>query len=228
MRRAAVTPRSSGAGLALLALLQVGCPSLLTMGPARTVAPGSSESYLAAGAYRTVLVTGTNPTERTTEWMPLFDAGLRVGLNERMDLGARIGLGGGSIGPRVQLVRASSTDAGVDLLIEPSFGVTGVLPGAHGGIVTGTYVALALPFGVNLGRGSQLVLTPRFARVFDRFVGDVNMPGGSVALVLRVAGSDSQPWFIIPECGAAAVRGLGRSFDGPALQCALGLAGPWR
>lgn len=229
MHRGEVAPRGRVAWAALLALLLAGCPSLLTMGPARTVPKGSTESWVAVGAYRTILVTKNDPTqERTAEWMPLVDVGARIGLGGSVDLGFRAGLGSASIGPRFQLVRAASIESGVDLQLEPSLGVTGVLPGGKDSIISGFSAALALPFGLNLGHGSQLVLTPRVAQIFDRAIGDVTMPGGSVALVLRVGGTDEQPWFIIPECGASTVSGLGRAFDGPNLQCALGLAGPFR
>jgi hypothetical protein len=206
-----------------LALLLAGCPTLLTMGPARTLPKGESDAWAAVGAYRTVLVTGN--AERSAEWMPLLDTGARVGLGDSADMAFRIGLGGGSIGPRFQIVRS---DGSVDVLFEPSLGVTGLVPGANGGIVSGLYLGLALPVGVHLGGGSQLVLTPRVALVRDDVLGRVAMPGGSLALVLRIAGSDARPWFLIPECGSAAVTGSGRSFDGPNVQCALGLAGPWR
>jgi len=214
--------------LALLALHLVGCPSLLTMGPARTVAKGEQQAYVALGAYRTVLVSSsTSGDERTREWMPLLEAGSRFGLSDRADLGLRVGLGGLSIGPRLQVARSDAPDTGVDVLLEPTLGLTGALPGARGGIFTGGYGALALAVGLNLGRASQLVLTPRIAAVGDDFLGRYLLPGGSVALVLRIAGSDDRPWFLVPECGTAAVTGGARSFGGPNVQCALGLAGPW-
>jgi len=198
------------------------------MGPARTVPRGEHQSYLALGAYRTVLVTSsTAGDERTREWMPLLEAGGRLGLSDRADLGLRVGLGGLSIGPRFQLARSQVPDAGLDVLLEPSLGLTGALPGARGGILTGVYGALALAVGLNLERGSQIVLTPRVAAVGDDFLGRYLLLGGSLALVLRVAGSDHRPWFLVPECGAAAVRGGARSFAGPNVQCALGLSGPW-
>jgi hypothetical protein len=228
MRHADQPSPRAAAALALLSVLLTGCPSLLTMGPARTVPRGSTQEWIALGAYRTVLVSrSTSGDERSTEWMPLVDAGARYGLTDRIDLGVRAGLGGLSVGPRFQLLRSPSTDTGVDLLLEPSVGVTGALPTERGGIVTGVYGALALPLGLNLGRGSQLVLTPRLALVADDVLGHYAMPGGSAALVFRVGGGDDRPWFLIPECGTAAVRGSFRAFDGPILQCALGLAGPW-
>jgi len=214
--------------LALGLLLLGGCPSLLTTSRARTVPPGASQGWIALGAYRTVLVSDTTDGgERTREWMPLLDAGARLGLTDGVDLGGRLGLGGASLGPRFQLLRSASPDSGIDLLLDLSVGVTGVLPSAQGGIVSGGYAALALPFGLNLGGGSQLVLTPRIALVSDRALGSYAMPGGSVALALPVAGSPERPWLLIPECGSAAVQGGDGSFGGPSLQCALGLAGPW-
>lgn len=219
---------SARAALALLALWLAGCPSLIGMGRARTVPRGEKEEWIALGAYRTVLVTnGTGGQERSAEWVPLVEGGTRIGLADRADFGVRFGLGALSLGPRFQLVRSDSPDSGVDVLIEPTVGVTGAFPSEHDGVVTGVYGALALPVGLNLGRGSQLVLTPRLALVSDRALGAYSLPGGSAALVLRVAGTDDRPWFLVPECGVAAVAGDQRGFAGPHLQCALGVAGPW-
>lgn len=214
--------------LALGTLLLAGCPSLLTASRARTVRPGTTEGWLALGAYRTVLVGDTTEgAERRREWMPLLDAGVRVGLTEHIDLGGRLGLGGASLAVRFQLLRSASPDTGIDLLLEPSLGATGVLPSARGGVLSGGYAALALPVGVNLGGGSQLVLAPRIAAVSDDFLGTYALPGGSLALALAIAGSPERPWLLIPECGSATVRGGDGSFGGPILQCALGLSGPW-
>lgn len=222
-----IPPPLRPTALALYALLLGGCPSLLTTSRARTVPPGQSEGWLALGAYKTVLVDeGAGPTERTRQWMPLLDAGARVGLGDRVDLGFRLGLGGASLGPRFQLHRSASPDSGLDLLLEPTLGVTGVLPSERGGIASGGYAALALPLGLNLGGGAQLVLTPRIAAVSDSFLGRYTLPGGSVALAIPVAGTPERPWLLIPECGLAAVRGGDGSFGGPNVQCALGLAMP--
>jgi hypothetical protein len=218
--------RSAHAALALVALLATDCPSLLTMGPARTVPRDEQQEWIAAGAYRTVLVTSsTAGIDRSTEWMPLLDGGARFGLTDTIDLSARVGLGGASLGPRFQLFRSASPDSGVDLLLEPSIGLTGALPSARGGIVTGGYAALALALGMNLGDGHQIVLTPRIAAVGDDILGRYTMLGGSAALVLRAGGTDARPWYLVPECGSAAVRG-GHAFSGPNIQCALGLAWP--
>jgi hypothetical protein len=218
--------RVRAAALVFVTLPAAGCPSLLTMGPARTVPRGEQQEWIAAGAYRTVLVTSsTTGIERSIEWMPLCDAGVRIGLTDTIDLGARVGLGGASLGTRFQLVRSASSDSGVDLLLEPSVGLTGALPTARGGIVTGGYAALALAFGVSLGAGHQIVLTPRIAAVGDDYLGRYTLPGGSAALVLRVGGVEARPWYLVPECGSAAVQG-GHSFSGPNIQCALGLVWP--
>jgi hypothetical protein len=193
------------------------------------VPPGETQATLALGAYRTVLVSeSTGGVERDGQWMPLFDGGVRHGLSDGADLGFRIGLGGVSLGPHFQLLRSASIERGVDVLLEPTLGATGVLPTGHGGFVSGGYLSLAVAVGINLGQGNQLVLTPRFAAVTDRYLGRYLLPGGSAALAVRVAGTDARPWFVIPECGTApVVGGSASSFDGPVVQCALGVAGPY-
>lgn len=226
---AALRPRSAAIVAWGALLLLPGCPSLLTTGPARTVPRGELQETIALGAYRTVLVSeSTAGVERSGEWMPLVDAGVRYGLSDGADLGLRLGLGGASVGPHFQLVRSASIERGIDVLLEPTLGVTGVLPSARGGVVTGGYLSLALAVGINLGHGNQLVLTPRLAGVTDHFLGRYLLPGGAAALAIRVAGTDDRPWFVIPECGTApVVGGSGSSFDGPLVQCALGLSGPF-
>lgn len=222
-------PLCARAIVALGALLLPGCPSLLATGPARTVPPGETQATIALGAYRTVLVSeSTGGVERSGEWMPLLDGGVRHGLTDGADLGFRLGLGGMSVGPRLQLVRSASVERGVDVLLEPTIGVTGVLPSERGGLVSGGYVSLALAVGLNLGEGHQLVLTPRLAAVTDHYLGRYVLPGGSAALAIRVAGTNDRPWLLIPECGTApVVGGSASSFDGPVVQCALGVAGPY-
>ncbi len=213
--------------LALLAL--AGCPAFTAMGPARTVGPGSSQTWVSAGAYRTILVSGTppGPVDRSVEWLPLIETGLRLGLSDSVDLTLRAGTGGASIGPRIQLVRSAKEDSGVDLLLETSVGWTSLLAGSSDDRVSGACAGLALPLGVNLGGGSQVVATPRVAVVRDAVLGAATLAGGSLALVLRTGGPAGRPWYLVPECGVAKVSGDGLSFEGPVLQCALGLVGPW-
>lgn len=217
--------------LAILGLLPLlaACPPMTSMGTARTVAPGDTQEWISLGAYRTTLVSGQppGPVTRDEQWLPLFEAGLRFGIARGVDLGLRGGSGGGSIGPRFQLVRAETEDAGVDLLAEASLGWTGIYAD-HGGGVSGLFTGLALPFGVNLGGGSQALATPRIAVVSDSVLGNTVLSGGSLALALRLAGSAGRAWYLVPECAVAGVSGGPSSFDGPLIQCALGVLGPWR
>ncbi len=212
-----------------LSPLLAACPPLTTMGTARTVAPGDVQEWISLGAYRTTLVSGQAPGTVTRDqvWLPLVEAGLRFGVARGVDLGLRAGSGGGSVAPRFQLVRAETEDAGVDLLFEASLGWTGVYA-EHGGGVSGLFTGLALPFGVNLGGGSQALATPRVAVVSDSVLGSTVLSGGSLALALRLAGSAGRAWYLVPECAVAGVSGGPRSFDGPLIQCALGVLGPWR
>lgn len=209
--------------LRLSLVLLAGCPSLLTMGPARTVPPGKAQEFVSAGAYRATLVSGTppEPVDRSVEWIPFAEAGVRFGLGESVDLSIRAGTGGGSIGPRIQVLRSASQDSGVDVLVDPSIGWTGFFPGDREGVVTGMTVSLALPVGWNIGGGSQLVLSPRVALVNDRAVGPDAMAGASLGLVLAL-GTGPGSWLLSPECALASSRRTGD----PVLQCGLGLFWP--
>jgi len=220
------TPRRIS--LCALLVLAAGCPAFTSMGTARTLSPGSSQTWVSAGVYRTTLVSGTPPgtVERSEAWLPLVEAGLRFGLVDRLDLTLRAGTGGGALEPRIQLLRSATVDSGVDLLLVPSIGWTSLFATNRDDVVSGVAGGLALPIGLNLGDGSQLVATPRISWVSDALLGGTMLAGGSLGLVLHVGGDASRPWYVIPECGVAGVSGGGRSFDGPVVQCALGLAGP--
>ncbi|HSN92047.1 MAG TPA: hypothetical protein VLS93_12530 [Anaeromyxobacteraceae bacterium] len=212
--------------VALLPLLPA-CPSFTTMGPARTVPRGEAQSFVSGGAYRTTLISGEPPFETREEtWLPLFEAGARLGLADRVDLELRAGTGGAAIGPRFQLARSPTDDAGVDLLVATELGFSGVALG-DAGVVSGFTAGLALALGVNLGGGSQVVLGPRAAFMNDELVGRSTFLGGSLALVLALGGRTGRRWYLVPECAVAAVEGgTSASFDGPVVQCALGLVGP--
>lgn len=212
---------------ALVLPLLAGCPAFTSMGPARTVPRGESHRWASLGAYRTVLVTSNPPApdERSEVWLPLLEVGVRFGLSESADLTLRAGTGGASIAPRFQLRRSPDPESGVDVLVEPSVGFTGLLAGSQHDVVTGVSVGLALPVGVNLGSGHQLVLTPRAAGMTGSALGGGLLAGGSAGFVLRIADGARGPWYLVPECGLAHVQG-GRDWGGPMVQCALGLAGP--
>ena len=216
-----------GLALAWLLPLAAGCPAFTTMGPARTVPAGSTQAWLSLGAYQTTLVTGTapGPVERSREWLPLFEGGARFGLADRWDLTFRGGTGGASIAPRLQLGRSPDPNTGLDFLLEGSVGYTSLLAGSRDDVVSGVTFGAALPVGWNLGAGHQLVATPRIAWMANGVLGGAVLSGGSLPMVLLLTTGARGPWYLVPECGVASVSG-GNAFEGPVVQCVLGLIGP--
>lgn len=121
-----------------------GCYSFTTLGRARTVGKGHYEVFAAPEALG--VVSGSGGAIR-----PVVDAGLRYEVSDDVDLSARIGTLGLTLGPRIQLRRSPQPTSGLDIAAAPA--------------VAYTYtdkLALEAPvsFGLNLGR-HQLVLSPR-------------------------------------------------------------------
>jgi hypothetical protein len=211
------------AALAVLPLL-AGCPSLTMTSSARTLRSGEVEQAGAIGLQGGPVATGPSPTDTEQGLMLIFDYAARFGLGENLDLELRVSLpSAGSIGPRFQILRAPEEKPGIDILLTPSLGFAIAAP-VTGDWKLGTVLALALPVGVEFGGGNSLVLAPRIAEMFSGY-GNATMAGGSIALVVRVAGDSQDGWYIIPECGFAGVSAdPSLAIRGPRAQCGLGLA----
>ncbi|WP_257449682.1 hypothetical protein [Archangium lipolyticum] len=97
---------------------------------------------------------------------PQGEVGVRYGLTERIDVGARVFIPGIEADARFGLLRALSLKHGVDLTLAPSvryipnFDLSSAWDGAG-------MVQLPLLIGVNL-EGYQLVLGPRVAYLFGK------------------------------------------------------------
>lgn len=112
--------------------------------------------------------------------MPQVDLGVRYGLSDRFDVGARLFLPGVAVDGRYALVRAPSLRSGVDLTVAPSLlyshagnGSTAGEPFVHGEV--------PLLMGVNM-RGSQLVLGAKVGALVNPE--DPTSPSGRPALTL--------------------------------------------
>ena len=143
----------------------LGSSGCVSTGMARTVDKGALQVSLAAGVQN---VGSHNPREEKLApfiSMPQVDLGVRYGLTDRIDVGARLFLPGVAVDGRFALVRAPSLQSGVDLTVAPG------LLYSHAG--SGTYLdepamhaELPLLLGVNMG-GSQLVLGARAGVLFN-------------------------------------------------------------
>lgn len=219
------TPRHRPHALAALAAasLLAGCPSLTTVGPARTVGRGQVRAWMQLGAYgATVETESTAGVEREKLWSPQLDAGVSIGVSEAVDVSARAWLGGGSLSARLQLLRSASIDSGVDVAVEPAFGYTAIALDER---VSGVFGGLSMPVGLNVGSGSQIVAAPRIYWMHDRVMGNATLAGGSLGLAIRLPSSSGAERYVVPECGVVApLGGPTGEFAGPLTQCGVGFS----
>jgi len=186
--------------LAILAsMLLGGCASFSTMSTARTVAPDSTQVWVAPEFVGMTFDTGGSSGMEAIS-VPQFELGFRRGISEGVELGGKLWLLGAAIESKFQLVRSPSEDQGIDVALAPSIGWLGFNSGDGDGfnVVTGY---LNLPIGINVAGGSQLVLTPKaiYQRYSARGSGstgsaDVMFLGGSVGFALRLGAM-----YVLPE-----------------------------
>jgi len=185
----------------LLTLLSGGC-TMSTLGLARSIDPGTTQAYLAPGVLRV-------QRSGAPLWTPQVELGGRYGLNERVELGARLWLPmpGYELAAKVSLLRSPDSNRGFDLAVAPGAGYL-YAPGGSGEIdgsalhVVSFYLPLLV--GWNTGGGNQLVIAPKlvdvltFAGSEDAMTANLVMIGASVGYVWRVTEGLS----IVPELGA--------------------------
>ncbi len=211
-RAVPVIERALGAALVLGC---AGCMSFTTLGRARTVERKRVELFAAPELRATATLDG-DPTVR-----PAGEIGVRYGVADRVDVGARVGESGGSVTTRVQLVRSASRRSGVDLLIAPGVAYT---------LTDKLALELPLAIGFNLPGENQIVLAPRAVYQMRFGVGGLDHPaqfvfvGLSAGFVWQLAKHVALAPEIAVLEGVYSEPGF-TSFTqaGPALQGALGV-----
>jgi hypothetical protein len=160
--------------LALL-LTGSGCASFARFDSPRTVRPGGRDVLFAPSAYVGRKDNNGFNTDLIIRW----------GTSPRTDVGVRFDLIGFAGDVKVQLVRASDPQRGVDLALAPSVGygddVSWARSASSGDSAGAWQASLPLLVGINL-RTYQLVLTPQllYERVTVLPAGILNV-GGTVA-----------------------------------------------
>ncbi len=214
---------------ALSALALAGCPSISTMGTARTVPEGTYQ-YSVAGGYavmsETVVDDEGNPDSVSA---PSFELGIRYGLSDRIEVGGKIFPVGAELGAKAQVLRSASTERGLDVAVAPSFSVYPWSKGVAG------WGNLSVPLGFNVGGGNQLVLSPRgtmFLVTSEEGSGSVFMAGGSMGFAVKLG---TGRYTILPEVSALVPFSKSLptdveakfAFEGPLFQASVGvLVGP--
>lgn len=187
--------------LAILgAALLGGCASFSTMSTARTTPRDTTQVWIAPELVGMTFDTGS-PPERQALSVPQFEFGVRRGITDDVELGAKLWLLGAAFESKFQVVRSETQDSGVDVAIAPSVGWLGFNSGDGGGnfnVVTGY---LNVPVGINVPGGSQLVLTPK--AIYQRYMASGSGSSGSAGL-LFLGGSVGYAWklgtmYILPE-----------------------------
>ena len=177
------------AALAMIALFAGGCGYTARLGSARTIEAGHLE--LSTGSHLSLVASG--PTRFPAGNL---DLGMRYGIADGFDAAASFrgfwtpytSIAGGSLEAKIQLSRADSIDAGVDLAIAPAAAYDIV----YGGDAAGRFVSFALPvlLGLNIEGGHQLVLAPAFVDqwAISEGASPVHQPffGGSIGFLWRV------------------------------------------
>lgn len=179
-----------------VALFFSGCVSTSTMGLARTLNKGAVQGWVGGGAFAPV-----PPNDGRMAPLPMVEAGVRTGVTDRVELGARAGLAGIGLEGKFALARASTMDRGVNVSLSPQASVI-VLP--SGGLWGGN-VAVSLPLLIGIDfAGHELIIGPRlhdmvgFGGLGDlTYSVNVLSAGLSLGVAIKVG-----PVRIVPEVSA--------------------------
>lgn len=134
----------------------MGCWSASTMGSARTLPRGKVQGFIAPG----VVGIGGNGT---TNVFPQFEGGIRVGVTDRVELGAKAWLVGFNVDAKIGIVRPASPLNGFNLSVAPGIGLLGGTTnlgylGSLGASGVNFYLPLLMGFRF---AGHELTLAPK-------------------------------------------------------------------
>lgn len=210
------------------ALFLGGCASFSTMSTARTVAPDTTQTWVAPEFVGMTIDTGSGSGNEAIS-VPQFEVGVRRGISDGVELGAKLWLLGAAFEGKFQLLRSATEDAGIDVALAPAIGWLGFNSGDGDGfnVVTGY---LSLPVGVNMAGGSQLVLTPK--AIYQRYMaksgadtGSVSIMflGGSAGFALKVGTTYILPEISVMQPVVQGDAGESMYYDGVVFQGGVGL-----
>lgn len=194
-----MTSRLPWFSMVVVGALLSGCASVSTMGLARTLNQGAVQGWVAPEGGGVVALTGASTVAGSTGvGYPLLEGGIRVGVTDHFELGARLGLSGIGLEGKIGFLRSPTMDTGINLSLNP--GVTYVGFGAGPAFLGTLTFHLPVLIGIDFG-GHELVLGPRFIDqlVFAGVSGtgsatssagiNVIYAGGSVGVALKVGSS---------------------------------------
>lgn len=168
---------------ALVAL--AGCPSISTMGTARTIPEGTYQYYVAPGVSSLGDFSVGDEGAPVSDRLPGLEMGARYGVSDRVEVGGKIFPVGYEVSSKIQVLRSRSADRGLDLAVAPALSLYPWSKGAFG------WAHLSVPVGFNAGGGNQLVLSPRGSALLVKSkdgTGKVFFAGASMGFAFRVGG----------------------------------------
>jgi hypothetical protein len=218
-----------------LALLLAGCPSFSTMGTARTIPVGKTQFVVSPQAAYTKRWSIGGLDQRTDALFPQFELGIRHGVTEDVEVGAKGWVLGFLVDAKLQLLRSQSDSSGVDLAIAPGVGYLGFTQGQSLASPSLTASQNSLSFylpllvGINFAGGSQLVIGPK---LIDQIIlpssqtgaGNVLWGGASLGYAWKVGDFRLLPEVtVVYPMSVVQKPGATFNFSGIAAQAGIGL-----
>jgi len=189
-------PRTTKLALAAALVALAGCPSISTMGTARTVPSGEYEYYVAPGVVALSDFSVDDAGQPEGAKVPSLEMGARYGVSERIEIGGKLFPVGAEVNAKFQLLRSKTTERGLDLALSPAISVYPWSKGIFG------WTHLSVPVGFNVGGGNQLVLAPRASGLLvtsKEGTGKVFFAGATMGLAFKVGSGNLR---ILPEVAA--------------------------
>ena len=177
------------------AVVVSGCPTASSLSSARTLDRGAVEVTVAPTVINGIAL-GQNDDGQTTSsvvGVPSAEAHIRYGISDRVEIGAKLYLGGFAGHLKLGLIRSETADDGFNLSFDPGLSYAGI--GAGGVGVGVVYLYLPVLAGYRFG-GHELTFGPRLVPVLAGVTvgsgsgnGMVVLGGGSLGISLRLGDS---------------------------------------
>jgi hypothetical protein len=176
-----------------LSVLLAGCPSVSTLGLARTLDKGKSQFFVAPEAVGFAM---TSAGATTRFIAPQIEVGARYGVNDRVELGAKAWLVGAAVDGKFALMKSADMGSGMDVSVDVGAAFLNLTANGTSTTTSQSLLTLNVPLlvGFNLG-GHQLVLGPK---VVDMVTFGTAFLGSSVGFAFKV----SETFRLLPELSA--------------------------
>lgn len=180
--------------LGLVAVVSTGCPTASSLTSARTLDKGTLEFTVAPTFINAVSVRNDEgQAVASTVGIPSAEAQMRYGINDNLEVGAKLWLGGFAGHLKVGLLRSESETEGFNLSFDPGVSYAGI--GGTGAGVGVLYLYLPVLAGYRFD-GHEIIIGPRIVPVLAGVTlgsgtgsGMTVLAGGSMGVSLRLGES---------------------------------------